>query len=390
MSGDEARFLRYRELQKYVGWAEEDVERVKAAGPLIEPFFSDLIDDFYDEILRHPDAARVIVGGDAQIRALKESLRRWIAELYSGVYDQPYVDRRIRVGRKHAQIGLAQVFTIAALARLRRGMIQILEYRWPPKGDGLAATRRSVDMLLDLDLALIDEAYQVEALEKERRDERFATLGKAAGGIAHELRHPLNVLKTSVYFLRNAPSISLEKISEHLDRIERQVDVADRVVRALSDFARMPQPILTQVPLPECLREAIELEPRPEHVLVHTQFPDVLPPALADGDQLRIVFSNLIRNAIEAMPKGGTLSVSIALCGHRLEAVIADTGTGIPHDILLSIHEPFVTTKPRGMGLGLAIARSILDNHQGEMVVTSKPGEGTTVTVRIPAAIGVP
>ena len=118
-------FSRYRELQSYVGWTEADADRVVAAAGLAGALFShDLVDDFYAEIERHPAARKVITGGQAQIDRLKGTLVQWIRELLAGTYDADYVARRWRVGWRHVEIGLEQVYTNVALSRLRSGLIR--------------------------------------------------------------------------------------------------------------------------------------------------------------------------------------------------------------------------------------------------------------------------
>ncbi len=105
-------------------------------------------------------------------------------------------------------------------------------------------TVRALNKLLDLDLAIIEDAYQAEYMARLQRSERLATLGQVAGGVAHELRNPLNVVKTSVYYLLNARNPTPEKQAEHLRRIERNVELADNVITALSNFAKVPVPDL--------------------------------------------------------------------------------------------------------------------------------------------------
>lgn len=380
-------FQRYQELQRYVGWTEDDAHAVHSLSGLMEPHLLALIDDFYAEIERHPDARKVITGGTQQIERLKGTLVRWLRELFAGNYDQDYVVRRWRVGCRHVEIGLDQVFTNVALSRLRTGLVGALGSSWPGDRAGLVKAIQSLNKLIDLDLATIEDAYQAEHLAQRQRSERLAAIGQVAGGIAHELRNPLNVVKTSVYYLLNAKNPTAAKQAEHLTRIERHVTLADGVITALSSFAKMPVPDLQPFPVSQCVQEALETNPVPSSVHVALDFPSCLPPVLGDINQVRIVFANLIRNAREAMPKGGSLSIKGQMVDDAVEVAVIDTGVGIPAEDIYRIMEPLYSTKARGIGLGLAIARAILDKNMGSMRLTSEIGKGSMFTVRLTAAI---
>ncbi len=379
-------FRRYQDLQKYVGWTGADEERIRAAAPLVDPHFPSLIDDFYAEIERHPDARRVITGGVQQIERLKGTLLQWLHELFFSPYDADYVARRWRVGYRHVLIGLEQVYTNAALSRLRRGLSHTLETSMSGSIADQLAMKRSLDKLLDLDLAIIELAYQTAFQERQQVVERLAAIGQMAGGVAHELRNPLNVVKTSVYYLLNARNPQPDKVAEHLKRIERQVGMADGVITALNDFAKMPLPVLEPIPLEPHLREVLELNPLPEEIQVLLDLPASLPPMLADRGQMKIVFGNLIRNARDAMANGGRVSITAAPVDNQIEIHVADTGAGIRPQDLQRIMEPLFTTKARGIGLGLAITRAIVDKHNGRLRVESRPGEGTTFCLTLAAA----
>ena len=204
--------------------------------------------------------------------------------------------------------------------------------------------------------------------------------------MAHELRNPLNVVKTSVYYLLNARSPTPEKQAEHLRRIERQVELADGVITTLSNFARMPAPSLRPTPVEPCVREALEAYPPGDGIEVAVDLPASLPSAQADADQLRIVFGNLIRNARDAMAHGGRLAITGGQVDGAVEVSVADTGAGIPAADLARILEPLYSTKARGLGLGLAIVRAIIDKSGGGLRVESEPGRGSVFTVRLPAS----
>jgi len=205
--------------------------------------------------------------------------------------------------------------------------------------------------------------------------------------VAHELRNPLNVVKTSVYYLLNAKNPTAAKQAEHLARIERHVTLADGVITALSSFAKMPVPDLHPFPVGQCVREALDTNPVPDNVRVTLDCPASLPPVLGDINQLRIVFANLIRNAREAMPQGGSLSIKGQRMNDAVEVAVSDTGVGISKDDIHRILEPLYSTKARGLGLGLAIARAILDKNKGTMRLESEIGKGSSFTVRLAAVL---
>jgi len=377
-------FERYQELQRYVGWTDDDAVRVAEAWPVVEPELGSLIDDFYEEIERHPEAAKVITGGAQQVARLKETLRNWVRELFSGTYDADYVARRWKVGMRHVEIGLDQVYTNVALSRLRLGLHKALCFSGRPP-EVIIATLGSLHRLMDLDLAIIEDAYQAEYLNKRRQIERLAAIGQVAGGIAHELRNPLNVVKTSVYYLRNARNPAEEKKAEHLERIERQVGVADRVITALNDFAKLPVPEFRPLAVSDLIREVLDQTALPENIRVICDVPEECEAVLGDPGQLQIVFGNLIRNARDAMPEGGELRIACRRTEREAAITVTDTGHGIKAADLERIAEPLFSTKVRGIGLGLAITRAILEKHGGKLTVVSEEGQGAAFTVHLPA-----
>ena len=187
-------FERYQSLQRYVGWTEADAVRVSNAAPLLRETFAVLVDDFYATIEQQPRALRVITGGTEQIERLKGTLIRWLRELFSGRYDAEYVRRRWRVGWRHVEIGLEQAFTNVAMSRLRDGLLQNLNEQWKGDAKDLCDTARAISRLIDLDLAIIQDAYEAEHVRRQRQAERqrseaaFRQLVEAAGSIIVILR----------------------------------------------------------------------------------------------------------------------------------------------------------------------------------------------------------
>jgi PAS domain S-box-containing protein len=156
-------YCRYLDVQRFVGWTEEDARRVQSLEVTLRPHLAALVDDFGQEIERHPDVRRVITGGKEQLERLKGALLDWLREVLSGPYDRDYICRRWRIGERHLEIGLDQVYVQAALARVRAGLLHALEHCWhhqrPADGD---AACRSLNLLLDLELTNIQDAYHRE------------------------------------------------------------------------------------------------------------------------------------------------------------------------------------------------------------------------------------
>lgn len=192
--GTQGLFRRYRDLQSYVGWSDDDAARVAASIEVLQPHFARLIDEFYEEIGRHEATAQVITGGPAQIERLKQSLRNWLVELLSGPYEAGYVVRRWQVGMRHAEIGLREVYANAAFARLRGGLVDALKASWPGLADEADRAVASLLKLLDLDWMIVTDAYESEhlrrarGLERQRGDERFRKLVENAACMVVILR----------------------------------------------------------------------------------------------------------------------------------------------------------------------------------------------------------
>lgn len=381
---DDLIFDRYRDLQDYVGWSDKDAALIRRIAPVVASSLPGLIDDFYAEIDRHAATRKTITGGLEQIERLKHTLADWLNDLLAGEYDSAYVARRWQVGVRHVEIGLDEVYVLAALSRIKTSLTGALMMHWPGEKDELAAAVLSLQKLLDLDMAIIEDAYQAEFVDRLQRNERMATLGQVASGIALELRNPLNAMKTSVYFLQHAYGQPFEKVDEHLRRLDRQVEMADGVISALAEYARIPAPKMQMICLTNCLQEAVAAESIPDNIVVTIDNPSCEPNIPADPSQFVMAVGHLIRNAVEAMPDGGELHLRVRQTPDAVELEIEDTGRGIPPERLQRIMEPLYSTKVHGIGLGLAVARAILEKHRGGLRVKSHPGRGSCFTMRWP------
>ncbi len=227
---------------------------------------------------------------------------------------------------------------------------------------------------------------------KQSRDkliqaERLATAGKMSASFAHEIRNPLSSMRMLAQMLMQKPEMSTEQHQQSLQYILEEIEQIDGIVKGLMDFARPATLNLVQQPLDRTLKAVLALM---EANLAHHKIQLVLELAPApseiqfDSDKLKQAVMNVVLNAMEAMPQGGTLTLSTVEEGGEICIKIKDTGTGIPDADMAHLFEPFFTRKTKGVGLGLANVKRILEEHGGDVKIESTLGEGTTVSMQLP------
>lgn len=226
------------------------------------------------------------------------------------------------------------------------------------------------------------------ARDEVLRSERLAAVGELAAGVAHELRNPLTSVKLLLQHAAqrgHSEPLADAKLQLILDEIARM----ESTIQSLLDFSRPPRLNRLQHDVRVSLRRAINLvvgRSQQQQVQVTADFGDVPLMVNADPEQLHQVFVNLLLNGLESMPHGGQLSLRAALRpGPLIEIKIRDTGIGIPEDILKRLFEPFATSKDRGTGLGLAVSRRIVQEHQGTIDAENVPGGGAEFQITLPA-----
>jgi signal transduction histidine kinase len=235
----------------------------------------------------------------------------------------------------------------------------------------------------------IENAYAFQALrvaqEELIRKEKLATLGQLAGVVGHELRNPLGVIKNSVYYL-NMILPKDEKIQKHLGILDREVANSDRIVTELLDFARMKAPARQAASLVAIVRAALDRLPLPEPVEVKLELAESMPSVLVDTHQVGQIVLNFLQNAVQAMPDGGRLTVAAGEDREKVFVAVEDTGVGVPPENLAKIFQPLFTTKAKGIGLGLALARDLAAANGGRITVESTVGQGSRFTVHFEKA----
>ena len=230
-----------------------------------------------------------------------------------------------------------------------------------------------------------------DAHERLVRSEKLAVLGQLAGGVGHELRNPLGVISNAVYFLQMTLSDADETTREYLGIISSEVRNSEKIVSDLLDFSRTRAPEREEVAVSELVVQVLEKHPPPEEVRVSSEIAPDLPPVFVDPRQMGQVLVNLVTNAYQAMPEGGRLVIKTSEVSGKpprsqwVALSITDTGCGISQENMERLFEPLFTTKARGIGLGLAVSRNLVEANGGSLEVESELGKGSTFTVTLPA-----
>jgi two-component system sensor histidine kinase HydH len=257
---------------------------------------------------------------------------------------------------------------------------------------GLALGGIALSLVLTFNLVgtVRRQAAERDRLQTDlRRSERLAALGKLLAGVAHEVRNPLAGIRSTAQLWRRGIGMD----DESLDGLVREVDRLEEIVSRLLQFSRADAQDLAPGDLNAVLAEAARLARGPAEakgIRVELDLDPGLPPAAMAPPALLQVFRNLTTNALQAMPGGGLLRLATRLdpAQGTVQAVVSDTGPGLPAEVMGHLFEPFFTTKPEGTGLGLAIAREIALAHRGDLRVANRAGgePGAVFTLVLPAA----
>nr|WP_251030203.1 ATP-binding protein [Bacillus sp. ISL-35] len=243
--------------------------------------------------------------------------------------------------------------------------------------------RHLVDSLNLIIFRNITEKVEMEA--QLRKSDTLNILGELAAGIAHEIRNPMTALKGFIQLLENS---SGDQYSLYFQVIKSELQRIDSIINEFLILAK-PQAIkYVREDISKIMKETVDLLTA-QAVLHDVQFRTIydnsLPNLLCEPNQLKKVFINIIKNAIEVMPKGGFVYVEISKApGNKIHISIKDEGEGIPADKIEKLGEPFYTTKERGTGLGLMVSFKIIEEHGGTIEVESEPGHGTTFHLYLP------
>jgi two-component system, NtrC family, sensor histidine kinase HydH len=368
------------ELKRYGAFGPEDEQALRALHGIAEPEFQRISDVFYDRILAHEEARKALVRGETSVGQLRHSLVAWMDKLLTGPWDEAYFEVRAKIGRKHVDIALPQHYMFGAMNVLRQELNGLVDRAYRHSLEELGAARLALGKILDLELAIMLHTYREDLLAQQAKAERLSTFGQLVGSIGHELRNPLGVMESSLYILKTRDTGD-ERARKHIDRIGEQLGIANTIITDLLDMIR-DKPLKAQR---LHLRDVVEGAASQVRLTLGLERLVRLPEVKGDPGQLRQVFVNLFDNAMHAAGAQGKVWVDASVADGEIAVTVEDDGPGVDESTRRRLFEPLVTTKQKGIGLGLALVKRIVERHGGK-IAYEPGGKGARFVVRLPRA----
>ncbi len=233
-------------------------------------------------------------------------------------------------------------------------------------------------------------AKLIQIQQRLAMSEKMAAMGQLAAGVAHELRNPLNVVSTSIYFIQRVLKDKNQQIDHHIKMVRQEIQRAQTIINNLLEFSRKSAQDRAETDINAIIEQTLTLVQREltmKEIIVNKDLGEI-EKCHVNPDEMKQVFLNLILNAKDAMPNGGILNIKTCLTGDGQVGIsFTDTGHGIPEGLMDKIFDPFFTARRdgKGVGIGLSIVHSAIERNKGTVSVDSKENEGTTFVIKLPA-----
>jgi PAS domain S-box-containing protein len=308
--------------------------------------------------------------------------RKWKAALQGEPYDIEHriiVDGEVKWVRERAELEFNQAGTLRGGFGTTQEITDLIEMR-----QKLEDTRIQVEVF----------ANQMENLAEERAEklkdaERLAAIGATAGMVGHDIRNPLQAIVGDLYLLE-CDLVSMprgkrkEEMKESIAAIKKSVDYINKIVQDLQDYAKPIKPALQETDFEELCSEVLFKDDFPENINATYWVDEKARKIVADAELLRRILTNLINNAVQAMPEGGRVEIQVCEKDGDFVVTVQDSGAGIAEEIKDKLFTPLFTTKSKGQGFGLAVVKRLTETLGGTVTFESEEGKGTKFIVRLP------
>ncbi len=233
------------------------------------------------------------------------------------------------------------------------------------------------------------ENLVAERTEKLKNAERLAAIGATAGMVGHDIRNPLTAITGAVYLAKKElmtfpEGETKDKLKNNIDLIADQTIYVNKIVEDLQDYARPLHPAMEETNLEQMLQSILSELRIPENITVVCLINEDHPKLKTDSSYVKRILTNLISNAVQAMPNGGNLTIKVAVENDKTQIIVEDTGEGIPEEAKSKLFTPLITTKSKGQGFGLAVVKRLTEALSGTVTFESEFGKGTKFVIELP------
>lgn len=312
----------------------------------------------------------------------EEAVGHAVNDLLKTVFPESPSEINVKIAMTSSWIGeLSQ--------RSKDGRIVIVESRWLAEKDSVGRTEDILESNVDITERKKAEESALESARKLKDVERLATIGATAGMVGHDIRNPLQAIIGELFLakteLEELESENARKsMAESIANIEKDVDYINKIVQDLQDFSKPIKPVAKVTNIRDIVDEILAKNNLPENIVVTSRISEEAHRFISDPDLLKRIVTNLISNAVQAMPKGGKLAIHARPMADEMLLSVEDTGVGIPEEARAKLFTPLFTTKSKGQGFGLAVIKRMTEALGGSVTFESEVGKGTKFIIHLP------
>ena len=319
--------------------------------------------------------------GTEKEKRMQKGIATWLERVIKGPLDENLWIQSAKIARLHAKFGVHQDHLIAAIRFIEKNLKKYITNQ-----KNREELNSSIEGLFSIIEAVMVQAHSREREERFRKSERLAALGKIVAEVNHDLQNPLSVIRTSLFALeRKLAKETKKQVEIHLDRIKRNAELAVHIASDLLDLTRHRRPEARKINFHNFLISLLGDMGFPKKITIEKKFSKDIKYVAADPAMLQRVFQNIIKNSVQAMGGKGKITICTSKTGDGIEIAVKDTGPGFPEEDINRVFDPLFTTRPDGAGLGLAIARKLVEAHAGTIRARNLPEGGAEVVVMLPS-----